>query len=274
MIPTLLVSKVAKEHVTVVLGGDAADEIFGGYERYWVYRVLNSKIASFYLLRNFGISFFNGLNFFTKKDIFKKLSRVIISGKEIDSSLIYGRIFSSISDNDFYELTGREIDYSSFKSYFKNDFSKDVQSCDLNHYLCEDILVKLDRATMANSIEGRTPFLSEEIVDLGLNLVNSSKFGFYSGKECLKKYLEKYLPKEILYRKKKGFGVPLAEYFRDELKYLIESEVVNCSCHNYFNNNFIKQLCDEHFRGVKDNSSVIWNLLMFNLWYKRWIESE
>jgi len=158
VVPTFLVSKVAKENVTVVLGGDAADEIFGGYERYWVYKFFSLQKYLPYLVRKFNLSILGQISNLFNSDFLKKFHRMLVRGKDINSHIIYGNIFASISSKDFYKMTGEKIDYSSFKPYFNQKFSKNVQSCDLNHYLLEDIFAKVDRASMAHALETRTPF--------------------------------------------------------------------------------------------------------------------
>jgi asparagine synthase (glutamine-hydrolysing) len=272
-IPTFLVSKVASKHVKVVLGGDSADEIFGGYERYFVYRILSLQRYLPLFLRKCLVIMLNLLYKFSKKIIFTKLIKMINLDKKVYLYKLYGSLISSISNEDFHNLIGEDIDFKLIKPYFNDyHFSKNIQLCDINYYMLEDIFTKVDRSSMANSIEVRSPFTSEKLVELGLNLNNTSKFGLYSGKKCLKKYLERYLPKEILYRSKKGFGVPIAEYFRKELKHLVVEKVIKFDKHNYFNKRFIKEICENHFSAKKDYSSLIWNILMFNLWYEKWMK--
>ena len=130
-------------------------------------------------------------------------------------------------------------------------------------------LVKADRASMMNSIEVRAPFLNHELVEYSSTLGANVKLKMFKTKYLLKKLASQYIPKKVIYRKKMGFGMPLAEWLRSELKEKVEALK---QMSDIFNSSYIKEIVDEHFSGSKDNSGKIWPLVVFNEWFSRWMK--
>jgi asparagine synthase (glutamine-hydrolysing) len=183
--------------------------------------------------------------------------------------------------NEKHQLLKKEIKNEIFDfDVLINDKIKDKMNyevldrilyIDTQFYLQEDILTKVDRASMANSLEVRAPFLDYRIMEFAAQLPTKYKLYFNNSKYILKKSLENILPKNIVHRKKKGFGIPIASWINESkfrsfmLDYLSENEIAKT---NLFDYNFIKMLLSQHFGNLKNNDKQIWNLLVFQIWYK------
>lgn len=273
MVPTYLVSKVARQHVTVSLSGDGGDELFAGYTAHQNYRILQ--------LQNYYPRFFNYLAYFVLKKFsnpsLQKVKAFFEIGK-LPKQLRYGRLMSYLTQEEFHKLTGKNPRplYQHYTNYFSQDYVNTAINSDLHIYLPEDILTKIDRASLANSLESRPPFLDHEMVELACRINSSLKIKDKKGKHVLKKALEGILPETILQRKKMGFAMPLERYLRTELKQLVYKYVFRFKDHNYFNADFIKEL-EQKFASEKWESTyhrIIWTLLMFNLWWEQWISTK
>jgi asparagine synthase (glutamine-hydrolysing) len=143
-------------------------------------------------------------------------------------------------------------------------------------YMGEDILTKVDRASMAVSLEVRTPFLDLEFSQFANSLPGAYKLRGLTRKFILKKALEKKIPKEIIYRKKKGFGIPLTKWLREDLRPMLEEAFSEerMKREGLFNHTYVQSLMHEHFQGKKDNRKQLWTLLMFEKWKERYVSSS
>jgi len=159
-----------------------------------------------------------------------------------------------------------------FKYYYEkantNDSLSRIQYLDIKTYLTDDILVKVDRASMANSLEVRSPILDHKFMELIATIPSSLKLQGRNKKHIFKKALEKLLPGEILYRKKMGFGVPLAHWFRNELKDMAYETVFSNHSDGIFQKRTVEQIWRQHQKGFRDRSTELWTLFMFRLWQK------
>jgi len=140
-------------------------------------------------------------------------------------------------------------------------------------YLLDDILVKVDRASMYNSLEVRAPFLDHRVVEFVNSLPVKYKFRGGCGKYILKKLMAGKLPDKIIRRPKKGFGIPLSYWLRNDLKPLCNELLSeeSLSKHNYFNKKYIEKLKNDHFNVVQNNRKLLWTLMMFQMWYQKWM---
>ena len=297
-IPTFLISQIAKNHVTVALTGDGGDEIFGGYNRYiwaptiWsnikkIPRGLRPIIASalnsipqksFPILEqliNFSKPQAAGIDALENK-IFK-LSKVMTSTSPKN---LYNRLIShwpnsallvkGLNDND---LIFNDSIYKNFPENFS--FSEDLISSmmliDSLHYLPGDILCKVDRASMANSLETRAPFLDHMLVELARRLPTTLKIKDGIGKVALRKILFKYVPKELIERPKTGFNIPIAEWLRGPLKSwadeLLSEQRINAD--GYLNFKPIQLIWQQHLSEHYDWSDRLWGILMFQAWLEK-----
>jgi asparagine synthase (glutamine-hydrolysing) len=286
-LPSYYMAKMTAQEVTVALNGDGGDEDFGGYERFMAARYaelinkaplpFKDKIIKFIINR-----IPESLEF---KDFKTRLRRFLIMSSKPYRERHYNwvTIFRDHEKkNLFSDGFNREIaDRNSFAyldKVFNECRSKDivdlVMSTDIKTNLLDDLLVKMDIATMANSLEGRSPFLDHKMMEFCAAMPSAMKIKGTKLKYIIKKALSGTLPKEILSRGKMGFGVPLDAWFRKELKdYSYEILMSNkCIKRGYFNRESIKGILDEHMAGKANNGARIWSLLFLELWHRMFID--
>lgn len=288
-LPSYYVAKMTREEVTVALNGDGGDEDFGGYERFMAARFAEifSKIPSFF-----------------RKKVISNILKVIPDSIEPNNFPRKLKRFISMADNPYrvrhynwmcifrdfekdFLFTGefkKEINNRSSFFYLNSAFdkcnSKDivdlVMATDIRTYLLDDLLVKMDIATMANSLEGRSPFLDHKMMEFCAAMPSGMKIKGTKLKYILKKALSGVLPEEILKRGKMGFGVPLDAWFRKELKDYSYGILMSDKCVNrgYFKKESIKALLDEHVAAKANNGARIWALLFLELWHRMFIDRE
>jgi asparagine synthase (glutamine-hydrolysing) len=277
-IPTYRVCQLARERVTVALSGDGGDENIAGYRRYQLY--MNEERIRGVLPQALRKSVFGTLGrlypkldwaprFLRAKTTFESLAR-----KSVEAYLDFVSVTSEaqregmFSDAMRRELQGyRALDnfeYHAARSPTDDPLSL-VQYLDMKTYLVGDILTKVDRASMAHSLEVRVPLLDHKFVEWLSGLPADTKLRGQEGKYIFKKSLEPHLPRDVLYRRKMGFAVPLANWFRGPLRQhlresLLEGDLIATGM---FNRAFLEKLITDHQSGFRDHSSPLWALLMF-----------
>jgi asparagine synthase (glutamine-hydrolysing) len=264
MIPTFLVSKVAAQYVKVVLSGTGSDEIFGGYNRYREYKILLKLRQQRKLIKKLLVKSYAYVN----SDKAGKLNELIFSEND---NILYIKLLSDLfRGNDGLNIDINKIYY--LDKYFNQKSHLDnLLNFDQNHYLTDDLLIKEDRATMANSIEGRIPFLDYRLAEYVNALPDHYKIADNNGKYILKEIFKNKIPDEVLTRKKQGFGVPLKHYFRKELRKYTESIIFDSGINDYYNIIDVKKMWERHLSEKSDYSSFFWNLVIFNKWLERWM---
>ena len=280
-IPMYLVSKIAKSKVTVCLSGDGGDELFGGYNRYLVTSKLWSKISKIpkpgksllaYLIKSVKPSIWDKISDLIYKNKYSNLGYKIHKGadslqsKNIDD--LYFNLISTIKNPTEWLISPEE--HLSTNYNFDPEISgiERMMIKDLAGYLPTDILTKVDRTSMAVSLEARTPFLDKEIVKFALTLPVEYKIKNEVGKSVLRDVLYKYVPRNMIERPKMGFGIPLAEWMRGELKVWCE-DLLNekkLKEDGYFNHKVIREKWNEHLKGDVDWHHQLWNVLIFQSW--------
>jgi len=175
--------------------------------------------------------------------------------------------------DEIYAINNFEEIDNYLKTIKGEDFKNKILGLYMRTYLMDDVLVKVDRASMKNSLEVRSPFLDPNLVKFANSLPFSFKLKGFTTKYILKKLMEDKLPGSIVYRKKKGFGIPLSHWLRNELKefcdgLLSEEKIKNQGLFNY---NYIARLKQEHFDENKDNRKKLWTLMAFMIWYERFM---
>lgn len=293
-IPTYLVSKLAREEVTVSLSGDGGDELFAGYtEAYgmrhlWnkldklpsslrsitgsviqgvpdgVYSALDGPISK--LLSNYGHEGSSG------PEKLSKVSEIL----KIPSFEAYFKRVRSHWVNDDIVLGNSSRSSTIFESERAKNISTDylerMMFMDLHSYLPDDILVKLDRASMAVSLESRVPLLDHRIVEFAWKLPLNFRPSEPQSKELLRSVLYRHVPKELIERPKKGFGIPVGEWLRGPLRdwteSLIDPRVLESQ--GFLNPKLIHSKWREHLEGKKDWGHYMWDVLMFQAWHERW----
>jgi asparagine synthase (glutamine-hydrolysing) len=150
-----------------------------------------------------------------------------------------------------------------------------MMAVDYQTYMVDDILQKVDRATMSASLEGREPFLDQKIIEWAAQIPSDLKYYQGQKKYLLKQIVHKYVPKEMMDRPKMGFGIPVETWLNNELRSLVEENLGPTALkeHGLFNEEEVRKLCQEFFSGRKEKYLKIWYLLMFQLWYKKWMSS-
>ncbi len=270
MIPTYLVSKVAREYVTVSLSGTGGDELFGGYPRYTEFPMLRKLNRLPRPLKAAVDSAVLASNLVLKNDKLNKLRCFL--GQTLDDASIYLMLFSYMFRDKTEQVAGLEA-FAEYNRHFVHpDYLTSLMSFDLHEYLPADLLVKEDRASMAVSLEARVPFLDHELVEFAAALPSSMKISCGRKKYLLKKACEDVLPPEILNRRKQGFGVPLVHYFRGELKdfaYQAIFDSDDCGC---FDKKIIRRYWDRHQQKRSDYSRILWTVIMLNMWYRQWMK--
>lgn len=267
MLPTYFVSQIAKKHVTVCLGGDGGDELFGGYDWYTQHRLLQTQRIFPKFIRSLA-----------KKTI-KAISQSHYSNRITDlinptnnlSYHNYGKLRSLLNHSDLPLFNIDKDTINTYQEFFKWKKSfNNLMYSDLKLYLPEQILTKVDRASMAHSLEVRVPFLDHNFVEFSSRIPSQFKIRNFQKKYILKKAMENSLPKSTIYKKKKGFGVPLKQYFRKELKSYITENLLKSRIKN---KEFTKKILSQHFSRRRDYSHLIWSSLILKEWEKKWIQS-
>jgi asparagine synthase (glutamine-hydrolysing) len=285
-IPTFLVSKLAKEHVTVSLSGDGGDELFGGYNRYllvdkWhkIERVpFPVRKMTGHLIETLSPSVWDGIfQQLTKIKTFpsnmgEKLQKLAKRLKKVDGSHnLYFSLVSEIDSPEQIVLGAKEPNSWLTQLGMRmpiQDPKQQMMFLDAMTYLPDDILVKVDRAGMANSLETRVPFLDHHVVEFASRLPMNMKIRDGETKWLLRQVLYQYVPKDLIERPKAGFGIPLAEWLRGPLKDWVESLIdeKKLAQEGFFNVHKIRNLWDEHLSAKRNHQTLLWNILMYQVW--------
>ena len=280
-IPTTLVSQFARKQVTVSLSADGGDEIFAGYTRYHhLYKINNVFKSSPDILLNTGKVLSNAslklLPALKKVHKFARLSEILNSYHKNGITEIYSRHYSV---REMAELVP-DIDSESIGLYDDigkinngNDFINKCLLLDYRTYMVDDILVKVDRATMSVGLEGREPLLDNRIIEFVSQLPSELKYNNGDKKYLLKKITHKYIPKSLMDRPKAGFSFPMNEWLTTDLKdyvlnYINEEQLAK---HNLINVKKAISIRDEFLSGKTKKEQQMWLLLMFQMWWNKWM---
>ncbi len=283
-LPTYMVSKMARDFVTVVLSGDGGDELFAGYTRY----VTERERSGFGKLPK-------GL----RQGLIRPLSEALPHGARGKNYLFNisldeaGRYIDSISHfngpkkrklysseiktkmNGSFER-GEKLFRSIAGSAGSDDAVENLLYLDSKTYLPSDILTKVDRMSMASSLEARSPLLDHELIEFVTKIPSSMKLKGDQTKHIFKKAISGFVPNEILYREKQGFGVPIGDWINSQLKDRIIGDLTDRRSieRGYFDSRYVRLLVDEHARGRRDHSHPLWTLWMLELWHRRYIDKK
>jgi asparagine synthase (glutamine-hydrolysing) len=291
LVPTYFVSQLAREKVTVAIAGDGGDEVFAGYEKYSVdhtENILRAKIPKW--LRTAILPSLSKASAQININLFQRASSLLNSfsvepamGFYISNSFIKDETWQALANDEIKANLGNyhpsEQTIARYNQCDGKDHLSRILYTDMKTYLPGDILVKVDRMSMANSLEVRAPILDHKLIEFACTIPSELKFNTSHGK-VEKKYLLKeafkdYLPDDILYRKKMGFSVPLASWLRAELKDITQDRLLNRNdglC-RFFKKEQIAKLWHEHKEEKKDNATVLWSMLMFQMWWDRYMTS-
>lgn len=276
--PTYRVCALARERVTVALSGDGGDEIFAGYRRYrWHMNEewLRSRIPASLRRRVFGLAgaLYPKMDWAPK--IFRAKSTLESLGR--DSTEAYFHSVSIMTDKERWALyspdmrqklggyNGVEVLRHHMARAPSEHPLERIQYADFKTYLPGDILTKVDRASMANSLEVRVPMLDHQFLEWATGLPAGLKLRAREGKYILKKSLERFVPNDVMYREKMGFSVPLAEWFRGPLRAKLDDVLTSPTLADtgIFDIRNIRAMVNAHHSGRRDHSAALWSLVMF-----------
>ncbi len=285
ILPTYWLSQQTRKHVTVALSGEGGDELFCGYPTYAAHR-----LADWYtrlprgLMKHTLEPFLWRLPVSTANFSFDFKVKKFLSGLDYPPDVRHQVWMGSfgpgeqreIFTEDVYERIRKEELYSEVPRTIeagRPESRVDHVSClDTGLYLPEDLLVKADRASMACSLELRAPLLDYTLAEFIATLPSDLKFRGFTTKYLYKKAVEKIVPKEIVHRKKKGFGIPIAKWIKKDLKGLFQDALApdKIRSEGFFRPGYVQTLLSDHLDGRKDNRKQLWTLLMFELWLKEY----
>lgn len=283
-IPTYRVCQLARKRVTVALSGDGGDENLAGYRRYryaMAEQSVRGRIPDFLRKPVFGTlgRVYPKADWaprvFRAKTTFEALSRDLVEGYfhgvSIMSDAMRARLFSDKFRAGLQGYSAIEVMRGHAANSPTDDPLSMIQYLDMKTYLPGDILTKVDRASMAHALEVRVPLLDHKLVEWISGLPPEMKLKGSEGKYIFKKSMEKYLPHDILYRKKQGFAVPLASWFRGPLRERVQQALLGPTLADtgMFNQAFLREIVEQHLSGRRDYSAPIWTLLMFEAFLKK-----
>ncbi len=288
LIPTFLLARFVRKHVTVALGGDGGDEIFAGYPMYFAHKVARAyeRVPRF-VRRGLIEPVVNALPVSTKNLSFDYKAKRFVAASKYDLVTRHHSYFGSFTPDEQRRVLSKDVLEKTENDTYKNarelleicDAANEIeqmQFLDINFYMAEDILTKVDRASMAVSLEVRAPFLDPRVAQFAASVPVDFKLKGKTGKYILKKAVEPFLPKNILARPKKGFGIPIAEWLKGRLNPLMHDllEPTRLRNQGLFDAEFVQGLIRDHERGTASNHKQLWTLLVFQLWVENFLRAD
>jgi asparagine synthase (glutamine-hydrolysing) len=276
IVPTYLLAKFARENLIVALGGDGGDEVFGGYDRYLATPVMQ-KLNPFLGLARRGLKFAGRQSLGNSRKINRVGSQ--LSPKKTLASR-YSSILSLTQPHELNSLLNPNVYLNRSETSFVNQFEvghltsfdRMIRS-DFAAYLPGDLLVKVDIATMANSLELRSPLLDVNVVEWGVSLPHKYKIKGFETKHILKDVARSLVPAEIIDRPKMGFGIPRAEWLRTGMREMLVDTLTDTTTNQrgWFNSTEVRKVIAIHMAG-EDKDNLLWPMLMLELWARTWLD--
>lgn len=281
IVPTFLLAQFARQHVTVALSGDGGDECFAGYKTYvanrlhaalqpmpsWLWRCVSAAVDRFLPVKFHKVGFDYSLRQFLRGMLLSPWRahyswRTLFTHDELHE-IVQPEWVASIEAHD---------PFAEFEKHFtavtKADFLNQALYVDMKTWLVDDVLVKVDRATMAHGLESRAPFLDHRVVEFAASLPSDYKLNGFTGKYILKESQKDRLPAHILHRRKEGFNAPFAHWFTDELKDFAYAELKNPALTALLRPSTIDKIWKDHQDRVRDNGFKLLNLVCLSLWLR------
>lgn len=282
-LPTHMVSMLARKHVKVVLSGDGGDETCAGYSRY-AYEMQFAKIERLFKLRRvvpgcIKNSLYNRLS--SSHSLADKATKYVLNLLSTDAErhLFFMSYFRKkkmmLYDDSFRKSHSSDDDVLLFDAYLNqvdgDDILRKILYLDQKTYLPDDILYKVDIASMANSLEVRVPLLDHKLVEFIASVPTRYKLEGNIGKAIFKKMFENKLPHEVLYRKKRGFEIPVSSWFRNELAEYVKNVLLSSKLltEPYFDRKYIEQMIVDHQAGKQDLGPQLWILMSLAIWHNK-----
>jgi asparagine synthase (glutamine-hydrolysing) len=286
LIPTYLLARFVRQHVTVALGGDGGDELFAGYPMYYAHKVAAYyKAIPSFVRRGVVAPVVNALPTSTRNMSFDYKAKRFVRAAELDIVTRHHTWFGSFSiDQQNSLLTSEVLDATDGDIYrgareilsgieTSNEIEQ-MQQVDIKFYLAEDILTKVDRAAMAVSLETRAPFLDPRVGQFAASIPVDYKLRGSKGKYILKQAVKDLLPATILDRPKKGFGIPIAEWLKGRLNPLLHDmlDENRLKQQGLYDPAYVSRLVAEHESGAASHHKELWTLLVFQLWWDNFLK--
>lgn len=287
-IPSMIISKELKKKVTVCLTGDGGDEVFGGYTRYiWgnkfskicnifpiFFRNIISRILNTFpseKINKFNELFPNHILPSQLGDRMKKIGKIILSESNYE---IYLKLITQMEDKVLLNQSDFHKNFSNY-IFSKKNIIEAMQIMDLKNYLPGDILTKIDRASMASSLELRSPLLDYRLIEFSFNnLILKDKIYGNKGKYILRQILKNYIPENLINRPKMGFAIPLSKWLRGRLKnWMLDTLNLNkIKNQNILNSQQVGKMINDHIKSKRNCHHELWNILMFQTWFDKWMK--
>ncbi len=285
-IPTILVSKMAREKVTVALSADAGDEVFAGYNRYdyllryskkmrsipGIGRKLMASTMEMVPSKNIPV-LKNKYNFHNR---YEKLKGILRNPSETQIMLSLSQQFTDVQMKKLLSVSFSSLETAYFSNELKEEFYSPLaymMAIDYQTYLLDDILQKVDRATMSVSLEGREPFLDHKVIEWAATLPDDHKYRNGTKKFILREIVHQYVPSNMMERSKMGFAVPIGNWMLNELRDYLDNYLnqEHIQKQGIFKWEYVSQLKNDFLSGKKEYDSKVWYLLMFQMWYEKWM---
>lgn len=285
-IPTTLVSRIAREKVTVALSADAGDEVFAGYNKYDYLSRYGKKINSIPAFLRKGVAGImdlvpaNKIPILNKTYLFssryEKLKNLLSDPSLSSLTLSLSQQFNDQNINQMFLHPVKRLETAFDSKELTGDYFGDLSymlAIDYQNYLPDDILQKVDRAAMSVSLEGREPFLDHRVIEWAAQLPDEFKYYKGNKKYILKEINKKYIPESMMNRPKMGFGIPIERWLSEDLKDTVYAFCNNekIISQNIFNPEEINKLITDFYHGRKELGGKVWYLLMFQMWYDKWV---
>ncbi|WP_203368583.1 asparagine synthase (glutamine-hydrolyzing) [Cysteiniphilum marinum] len=278
-IPTYLVSKLAAKSVKVSLTGDGADELFGGYTRHWQAPFIKHKLVDSAFYRNVlrltpssFLTYAQQTKWHKIAEQLERLKKLDFKGNESLFSIYSALLAQNFAYEDLVMRVGFDQKDQPSEPLLEKTLAEQIMYWDSQRYMMDDILTKVDRSAMANSLETRVPFLNHHLFKLAFSLPLSYKINNKKGKVILKDILYQYVPQSLVERPKMGFSIPLAHWLKGELKpmaeyYLFSKKLTQT---NMINMNLTHNYWAKFLAGEDKYQNIIWNILIFSQWLEKW----
>lgn len=278
-LPNYLISKEIKKHVTVVLSGLGGDEICAGYERYlggmMAEKISRLPSSMLKIAARFADKIQDSKN---GGQTASRIKRFVHSASLPLLSRYYGFV-AKMSDTERNVLLGNLFNSEVSRQVFDDIYAKtgstlnDMLSVDMKTYLPNELLTLTDRMTSAHALEARVPLIDHHVVELMATIPDNLKIARFNKKYLLKKVAERFIPKDVIYRKKAGFSIPLSKWLREDIKQYVSDLLSEKTLKQvgYFNTSFVTQLLNEHQTYKANHSEKLWALVNFVIWHQRYI---